>query len=60
GTDYDGMGATMPIVPEVSRLVELTQSMLAHGLSEEEIKKIWGENYLRILQRTIDRPSQRA
>lgn len=60
GTDYDGMGATMPIAPEVSRLVELTQSMLAHGLSEEEIKKIWGENYLRILQRTIDRPSQRA
>ena len=55
GTDFDGMGRTIkPLVPDVSQLVLLTQSMLAHGLSEEEIQKIWGGNFLRILQQNID------
>ena len=55
GTDFDGLGDTTPVVPEVSQLVHLTRSMLAHGLSEEEIQKVWGGNFLRILQQTIDR-----
>ena len=55
GTDFDGMGRTIkPLVPDVSQLVLLTQSMLAHGLSEEEIQKVWGGNFLRILQQNID------
>jgi hypothetical protein len=28
---------------------------MAHGLSEEEIQKVWGGNFLKLLQRTIDR-----
>ncbi|MBN1292707.1 MAG: dipeptidase [Candidatus Latescibacteria bacterium] len=56
GTDYDGLGReTIPIVPEVSQLVKLTRCMMEHGLTEEEIKKIWGGNFLRILKQTIDR-----
>ena len=55
GTDFDGLGDTIPVVPEVSQLVHLTRSMLAHGLSEEEIQKVWGGNFLRILRQTIDR-----
>jgi len=55
GTDYDGLGEdTIPIVPEVSQLVILTQSMLAHGLTEEEIKKVWGGNFFRVLKKSID------
>jgi len=55
GTDFDGMGREIkPLVPEVSQLVLLTQKMLEYGLSEEEIKKIWGGNFLRVLQQTID------
>ena len=50
GTDFDGLGDTPPVIPDVSKLVLLTQSMLAHGLSEEEIRKIWGGNFLRILK----------
>lgn len=53
GTDYDGMGET-PVVPEVSQLVNLTRCMMEHGLSEDEIRKIWGGNFLRILRKTID------
>jgi membrane dipeptidase len=57
GTDYDGLGKTIPVVPEVSQLVQLTRSMLAYGMSEDEIRKVWGGNFLRILQKTIDRKS---
>jgi len=52
GSDFDG--TTNPVVPDVSQLVHLTRSMMAHGLSEEDIKKIWGGNFLRILQQNID------
>jgi len=55
GTDFDGLGDTIPVVPEVSQLMHLTRSMLAYGLSEEEIKKVWGGNFLRILRQIIDR-----
>jgi len=55
GTDYDGLGSTIPVVPEVSQLPNLTRSMLAHGLTEDEIYKVWGGNFLRVLQKTIDR-----
>ena len=44
----------MPVVEDVSKLVQLTQSMLSKGLSEEEIQKVWGGNFLRLFQKTID------
>ena len=55
GSDFDGMGSTTPIVPDVSQLVHLTRSLLARGLTEEEVRKVWGGNFLRLLQQTIDR-----
>jgi membrane dipeptidase len=57
GSDYDGF-TEVPIVPDVSQLVNLTRAMLARGLTEEEIKKFWGGNFLRILQKTIDKPEK--
>jgi membrane dipeptidase len=57
GTDYDGTTSIVSEVPDISKLVNLTQCMLAHGLTEEEIQKVWGGNFLRVLQQTIDRPS---
>ncbi len=57
GSDYDGFSAP-PIVPDVSQLVHLTRAMLARGLTEEEIKKFWGGNFLRVLQQTIDKPEK--
>jgi membrane dipeptidase len=55
GSDYDGMGTGVPVVPEVSQLVNLTRALLARGLTEEEIQKVWGGNFLRVLQHTIDK-----
>ena len=53
GSDYDGF-TDPPIVPDVSQLVLLTQAMLARGLTEEEIQKFWGGNFLRVFRQTID------
>jgi membrane dipeptidase len=55
GSDYDGFSSP-PIVPDVSQLVLLTQAMLARGLTEEEIRKFWGGNFLRVFSQTIDKP----
>jgi len=57
GSDYDGFSAP-PIVPDVSQLVLLTRAMLARGLTEEEIRKFWGGNFLRVLRQTIDKPEK--
>ena len=54
GSDFDGLGPTPAVVPDVSQLPLLTQSMLAHGLSEAEVAQIWGGNFARLLQQTID------
>jgi membrane dipeptidase len=55
GSDYDGF-EEVPIVPDISQLVLLTQAMLSRGMAEEEIRKFWGGNFLRVFQQTIDRP----
>ena len=60
GSDFDGLGDTKPVVPEVSQLVHLTRSMLTHGLSEDEIRKVWGGNFLRLMQKSIDVSRRRA
>ncbi len=60
GSDFDGLGEITPVIPEVSQLVHLTRSMLSHGLSEREIQKVWGGNFLRILEKNIDAPRNKA
>ena len=55
GSDYDGLGReTVPVVPDVSRLPELTRALLARGFTEAETGRIWSGNFLRLLQQTID------
>ncbi len=53
GSDYDGF-SDPPIIKDVSQLVILTQAMMNRGLTEEEIRKFWGGNFLRIFRETID------
>ncbi len=55
GSDYDGMGSRTPVFGDVSKLVRLTRAMLSRGLSENEIRKIWGGNFLRLFRETLDR-----
>lgn len=54
GSDFDGMGATVPVVPDVSRLADLTHRMLERGLLAAEVEQVWGGNFLRVLRQTLD------
>ncbi len=50
GSDFDG--AILPSF-DTSRLVLITHRMLDEGLSQETIRKVLGENVLRVLRRTL-------
>lgn len=50
GTDYDGVGEQPVVLEEVSQLVQVTRKMMEYGFSEEEIRKIWGGNFLRLIR----------
>ena len=49
GTDYDGVGDSLPIdLKDVSSYPKLVEGLLRRGYSEGDIKKILGENLLRV------------
>lgn len=50
GSDFDG-GITPPVgLADVSKLPALTLALLKHGYSPADIRKILGENYLRVFK----------
>ncbi|MHB9028623.1 MAG: dipeptidase [Candidatus Latescibacterota bacterium] len=57
GSDFDG-GSDLTDVSDGSHLMNLTHAMLARGLTEKEIQKVWGGNFLRVLRQTIDKPGK--
>lgn len=52
GTDFDGGGGVIGC-DNVSELPFLTQELLNRGYSEEEIRKIWGGNLMRVFKEVI-------
>jgi membrane dipeptidase len=56
GSDFDGIGRTVPLVEDVSRLAVLTRAMMERGLSEADIRKVWGGNFLRVFRKVLDLP----
>jgi len=51
GSDYDGSIATYF---DTAELAALTHEMLQQGFSEQEIKKVMGENMLRVLNQVLE------
>lgn len=49
GSDFDG-GAEIEGCMEVSQLPNITIELMRRGYSEKEIRKIWGENFLRVFK----------
>jgi len=47
GTDFDGGGGLADCF-DVSQLANITLELVRRGYSEEDIAKIWGENFLRV------------
>lgn len=48
GTDFDGDGG-VPGVASASELINLTRGLLRRGYSHEDIQKLWGGNFLRVM-----------
>jgi membrane dipeptidase len=53
GTDFDG-GGEVDGCEEVSQMPRITEELLRRGYSEEDIRKIWGGNLMRVFRRVIE------
>ncbi len=51
GSDFDGVDDPPRGLDDVSRLPALTEEFLRRGHSEEEVRKVLGENFLRVLEK---------
>lgn len=58
GSDYDGIPATPIQLRDVSSYPVLTQGLLDRGYSEPDIRKVLGENIMRVFQ-TVEQVAQR-
>ena len=48
GTDFDGDGG-VPGLADCSELIHFTRQLLARRYNDEDIQKIWGGNFLRVM-----------
>jgi microsomal dipeptidase-like Zn-dependent dipeptidase len=48
GTDFDGDGG-VPGLADSSELINFTRQLLRRQYSEDDIQKIWGGNFLRVM-----------
>jgi len=53
GTDFDG-GGEIEGCDDVTELPNITTELLRREYSEEDIRKIWGGNFMRVFQRVIE------
>lgn len=51
GSDYDGVGQLPDGLEDVSRLPALSEELVRRGYGENEIRKMLGENLLRVMER---------
>lgn len=49
GTDFDGDGG-VPGLANASELINFTKAMLRRRYSEDDMAKIWGDNWLRVMR----------
>ena len=50
GSDFDGI-ETMPVgVEDVSRFPALTEALLQRGYTRQDVRKILGENFMRVFR----------
>jgi membrane dipeptidase len=58
GSDFDGISNLPEGVDDCSQLPNLTVRLLERGFSESDVLKILGENFLRVMEISIDRRSR--
>ncbi|MBX6350564.1 MAG: dipeptidase [Clostridia bacterium] len=50
GSDFDGIGSTPEGLEDVSRLPNFTEGLLSRGYDEQTVRKVLGENFLRVFR----------
>jgi membrane dipeptidase len=50
GSDFDGIECTPEGLDDVSKFPNLTRALLEKGYTAEDIRKIYGENFLRVMR----------
>ena len=55
GSDWDGISAVPAGLEDVSKMPALTAMLLQRGYSEQDVKKILGGNFLRVMRQVIGR-----
>jgi len=58
GSDFDG-GARVEDCRDASELPALTVELMRRGYSEEDLRKIWGGNLMRVFGEAIARAERR-
>jgi membrane dipeptidase len=53
GSDFDGMDATIDGLKDVTSLPLVTGGLIKRGFSKEEVEKIIGGNFLRVLEQVL-------
>ena len=53
GSDFDGVSSMPKGMDDVRDLPKITQALLIRGYSKQDIKKILGENLLRVFRRVV-------
>jgi membrane dipeptidase len=55
GSDFDGVTALPEGIDDCSQLPNLTRRLLERGFSPGDVRKVLGENFLRVMEQSIDR-----
>ncbi|MBI4481469.1 MAG: membrane dipeptidase [Acidobacteria bacterium] len=55
GSDFDGIDSAPRGMEDVTRLPQITSELLQRGYAEKEVRKILGENFLRVLREVTGR-----
>jgi membrane dipeptidase len=53
GSDFDGISLVPRGLEDVSKMPNLTAELLKRGYSEQDVKKIMGENFLRVIREVV-------
>jgi len=53
GSDFDGIPATPEGLEDVSKIPNITRELVRRGYPEEDIRKILGENHLRVFREVV-------
>jgi membrane dipeptidase len=55
GSDFDGITGPPNGLEDISKMPVLIAALLRHGYSDRDVKKIFGENYLRVIREVTGR-----